>query len=42
MMDKKYADFNARHAVARRVAVVALGVMKSKRKLDTKRLVILK
>lgn len=40
IQEKKYSDFNARHAVARRVAVVAWGVLKSGTKLDSKKLMI--
>ena len=34
--DKHYATFNARHAVARKIAVVALGVMKSGKRFKSK------
>jgi transposase len=33
---KNYAEYNARHTVARRIAIVALGVMKSNQKFEDK------
>ena len=36
IQEKNYATFNARHAVARKIAVVALGVMKSGKRFDSK------
>ena len=36
--EKRYADYNARHAVARRIAALTLGVMKSGKKFDAGRL----
>ncbi len=34
--EKNYTDYNARHAVARRIAIVALGVFKSNKKFENK------
>lgn len=35
--EKNYTDYNARHAVARKIAIVALGVFKSGKKYQTKK-----
>ena len=35
--DKKYSEHNARHAVARRIAVLALGILKSGEKYNPKK-----
>jgi transposase len=38
LSEKRYAEHNARHALARRIAVIALGVMKSDKAYEAKRI----
>jgi len=35
-IEKRYADYNARHALARRIAIITYGVMKSNKSYNLK------
>ena len=37
LKEKKYPEHNARHALARRIAVIALGVLKSGKRFNPNR-----
>jgi hypothetical protein len=36
LLERGYADFNARHALARRIAIITWGAMKTKRRFEPK------
>ncbi len=36
LLEKGYAEFNARHALARRIAIITLGIMKTQRRFEPK------